>query len=391
MAEWPALALGELCDPSRGITYGIVKVGDFVPGGIPVIRGGDIRDNRIVFNDEKRVTRQVSDQYKRTILQGGELVINLIAEPGHSAIVPPEMAGFNVSRDVAVIPLSDAVNHDYVNWYLKSPAAIEWLTARLSGSVTQKINLGVLREIPIPVPERSYQDRLTLMLGALEKKIILNERIKSTIDDLIRSLWVYALSRPGTRSLPLFSALSVTFGASFKSSHFNEEGVGRPLLRIRDLRTFSPKIWTTQQLDKELVVAPGDTVAGMDAEFRPTFWLGEEALLNQRVLHAQSNIGGGSALCREALRLPLALVESYKTGTTVAHLNKGDLSTLILEVPSAKEVAFFERSAVPLHERLVASAAETRALIDLRDTLLPQLMSGKLRVRDAEKIVEDAV
>ena len=43
---WATRPLGELCDVSRGITYGIVKVGNFVPGGMPVIRGGDIRDNR---------------------------------------------------------------------------------------------------------------------------------------------------------------------------------------------------------------------------------------------------------------------------------------------------------------------------------------------------------
>ncbi|NEB72391.1 hypothetical protein G3I39_35755, partial [Streptomyces fulvissimus] len=70
------------------------------------------------------MTQEVSDGFSRTILRGGELVINLIAEPGHSAIVPPEMEGFNVSRDVAVIPLGDSVSHSFVNWYLKSPAAV---------------------------------------------------------------------------------------------------------------------------------------------------------------------------------------------------------------------------------------------------------------------------
>jgi len=129
----------------------------------------------------------------------------------------------------------------------------------------------------------------------------------------------------------------------------------------------------------------------MDAEFRPAFWLGEEALLNQRVMHARSRVGGGSPLCREAMRDPLALVESYKTGTTVAHLNKSDLTTLSVEIPSAEAVSSFESATAPLHERMIADAAENRTLVTLRDTLLPHLMSGKLRIRDAERIVEDAV
>ena len=96
-SPWPERCLGELCAPDRGITYGIVKVGDYVSGGVPVIRGGDIRHNGIDFNDDKRVSEEVSGQFQRTILRGGEIVLNLIAEPGHCAVVPPSMQGFNVS------------------------------------------------------------------------------------------------------------------------------------------------------------------------------------------------------------------------------------------------------------------------------------------------------
>ena len=62
--SWPTTTLGELCDARRGITYGIVKVGDFIPGGVPVVRGGDIRGGRIVCDDSKRVTEGVSNQFQ---------------------------------------------------------------------------------------------------------------------------------------------------------------------------------------------------------------------------------------------------------------------------------------------------------------------------------------
>ena len=84
-------SLKNICEPERGITYGIVKVGEYVSGGVPVIRGGDIRDGRIVFDDNKRVTDGISQKFKRTILRGGEILINLISEPGHTAIVPQNL------------------------------------------------------------------------------------------------------------------------------------------------------------------------------------------------------------------------------------------------------------------------------------------------------------
>jgi len=149
------LRLAELVDPDRGITYGIVKVGEFVSDGVRVIRGGDIRDGRIRIDEDKRVTEEVSRQFRRTILRGGEIVMNLIAEPGHTAIVPPELADANVTRDVAVVPLLECVDHRYVNYSLKSPGALRWLESRLQGSVTQKINLGICSTIARALPGAS--------------------------------------------------------------------------------------------------------------------------------------------------------------------------------------------------------------------------------------------
>ena len=153
-SEWTSVPLGQLCHPERGITYGIVKVGDFVPDGVPVIRGGDIRDGTIVCDDSKRVSEEVSNQFRRTILKGGEIVLNLISEPGHSAIAPHALAGHNVSRDVAVIPLGEKVDVRFIDFFLRSPTAINWLHARMQGSVTQKINLGTLRELPVTPPRQ---------------------------------------------------------------------------------------------------------------------------------------------------------------------------------------------------------------------------------------------
>jgi type I restriction enzyme, S subunit len=181
--------LGELCDSERGITYGIVKVGDFVPGGVPVVRGGDIRNGRIVFDNEKRVTEEVSRQFQRTILKGGEILINLIAEPGHTAVVPLELVGANVSRDVGVIPLNDTVDHRYVDYCLKSPMAVQWLTSRLQGSVTQKINLGTLRDLPIPTPPLEKQRAIAQILGTLDDKIELNRQKNQTLEAIAAALF----------------------------------------------------------------------------------------------------------------------------------------------------------------------------------------------------------
>ena len=81
----------------------------------------------------------------------------------------------------------------------------------------------------------------------------------------------------------IYDIANVVYGAAFKSALFNEEKVGYPLIRIRDLSTFSPQYWTNEAHPKRVFVHPGDVLAGMDAEFTPCLWQGEMAVLNQRV------------------------------------------------------------------------------------------------------------
>jgi type I restriction enzyme S subunit len=387
---WSYVPLEDLLEPN-GISYGIVQPGNHDPAGIPIVRVKDLKPGRVDTEDPLRVSSAVEEKYSRTRLSGGEVLVSLVGSVGETAVAPSELSGWNVARAIGVLRVSDQVSASWLRICLSGDVAQHYMQSHLNTTVQATLNLRDLRRVPLVMPLKRERQAISDIIGALEKKISINERIAFTIDKLMRRLWDSCLREPGSREMTLFDAFDVTFGAPFKSSAFNSEGAGRPLLRIRDLKTFEPKVWTTQRLEKELVVAAGDVVAGMDAEFRPAFWLGDAALLNQRVMHIRSRIGGGSPLCREAIRKPLALVESYKTGTTVAHLNKSDLTALFVEIPNAEAVSFFESATAPLHERLVASAAETRTLAVLRETILPQLLSGKLRVPEAEKIVEDAV
>lgn len=182
--------------------------------------------------------------------------------------------------------------------------------------------------------------------------------------------------------------VKVDFGEAFKGADFSEPGVGRPLIRIRDLKTFKSQIWTTEVRPSEVMVMPGDVVVGMDAEFRPTSWLGNPGLLNHRVCRVRGKYFG-NAFAREVLKAPLIRVENFKSATTVIHLNKGDLERVKLLIPSSTALESFETTAEPLYTLRISLAVENRTLAATRDALLPQLMSGRLRVKDAQKLVEE--
>ncbi|MEO7853489.1 MAG: hypothetical protein ABIR94_14735, partial [Rubrivivax sp.] len=128
----------------------------------------------------------------------------------------------------------------------------------------------------------------------------------------------------------------------------------------------------------------GDVVVGMDGEFRAYLWGGEEAWLNQRVCVFAPKTGVPSAYLRATIEPQLAHVEATETATTVIHLGKGDIDRFVALLPPPAVLSSFAEIVNPLYARIVLNKQTGRTLASLRDTLLPRLISGRLRLPDAD-------
>ena len=95
------LELRNLCT-NRGITYGVIKLGDHFPDGVPCLRTSNVRPLMFDLDGMKRITPELSQEYSRTILEGGELLVNVRGTLGGVAVVPKSMNGWNISREVAM-------------------------------------------------------------------------------------------------------------------------------------------------------------------------------------------------------------------------------------------------------------------------------------------------
>ena len=184
----------------------------------------------------------------------------------------------------------------------------------------------------------------------------------------------------GVKALAEFA--TVVYGAAFASKRFNESGNGLPLIRIRDLASHNPSVFTDEQHPKGQLIKPGDIVAGMDGEFRAHIWKGPPSWLNQRVCHFRACWGVPRHFLFEALIAPLAEFERSKVGTTVIHLSKTDIDSIRLVRPPTKVFQAFALHTDLMFQQVVRNAAESRYLAAHRDALLPKLVSGEVRVGD---------
>ena len=163
---WRHDQLDALTEPDTPITYGVVKPGD--EGEITFVRGGDLVRGKVRLTQLRTITRAVSDQYRRTLLRGGELLICLVGQPGQVAVAPIELAGANIARQVGLIRLKKIIDAEFVRYFLQSAPGAEALGARESGSVQQVINLGELRQVSVHYPEFAQQRKIVAGLEAME-------------------------------------------------------------------------------------------------------------------------------------------------------------------------------------------------------------------------------
>lgn len=152
------LTLQELCSPGRVITYGVIKLGAEVEAGVPCLRTSNVRWLRLELDGLKRIASALSAEYGRTILRGGEVLVNVRGTLGGVAVVDMSMAGWNVSREVAVLPINTSLaNSKFISLYLASDESQKWLSGVEKGVAYVGINIEDLRNLPVRLPEQGEQ------------------------------------------------------------------------------------------------------------------------------------------------------------------------------------------------------------------------------------------
>ncbi|MEM5543699.1 restriction endonuclease subunit S [Sulfitobacter sp. AS92] len=166
---WARASVQDTLLPNREISYGVIKLGNEPKtGGIPTLRCSDVRPGYIETRTVRTVQESIEEQYIRTRLEGGEVLINIRGTLGGVAEVPKSLAGYNIAREVAVIPVSDNILAQYIVYLMLSPFFWDHIQGNLRGIAYKGVNLGTLRALPIPIPPLAEQHRIVAKVDALK-------------------------------------------------------------------------------------------------------------------------------------------------------------------------------------------------------------------------------
>lgn len=256
-----------------------------------------------------------------------------------------------------------------------------------------RIPLTELPKWPIRLPELPRQKSVVEVLGALDDKVAVNERIAATADSLRSACYLEAhVEAPGEfRQEALSSAAEFINGRPFTK---DATGTGRMVVRIAEINSGpgSSTVYNDIEVSEKHLARSGDVLFAWSGSLTVARWFRPEAIVNQHIFKVVPKDDRPMWLVVELLRLKLDEFRAIAAdkATTMGHIQRRHLDEPVL-TPNAAMTQKLDAQIGPLWVRALAAEQESLKLAELRDTLLPQLMSGKLRVRDAEKIVEDAV
>ena len=423
-ADWDVVTLGDLFTEDRGIAVGVMYPGDHDPDGVPLIKAGDLNGSIINPQPDFRISRDKHHEYRRTALEGGELLMTLVGNVGQCAVVPPRMAGWNTARAVAVMRLADSSDTHFVQQCLLSRPLQHLMDVWCNTTVQATLNLKEIRQLPLPWPPKQSRDAIAAFGKALDDKIECNRRMNATLEAMARALfqsWFVDFDPvrakvDGRTPAHLDPATAALFPDSFQ-----ESGDGH-----------IPKGWTAQRLPDAIEVNPRRTLKSgtiapyLDMKNLPTQGHSAEEVID-REFNSGTKFRNGDTLlaritpCLEngktgyvdfledgqvgwgsteyivlAPKSPLPPQFGYllarsdalrahaiqnMTGTSGRQRVPAEcFSTFWLAVATPEIARRFDELTAPLMAKIKSNSTESRTLAALRDALLPRLLSGELRV-----------
>lgn len=411
---WKEMKLADICKTfTSGGTPSRKRPEYFENGTIPWVRTKELNDGVITEVDEFITNEALKNSSAKMLPKDTVLLAMYGATVGKLGVL-----GFESSCNqacAAMVPKDGVVDYRYLYYLLLNHRDL--IISQATGGAQQNLSGELIKGFTFDFPTFKEQQAISDVLWKIDEKIAANNAISKTLEDIAQTIfksWFIdfdpvkakmagekpagmdaataalfpdsmvdselGLLPKGWMVSNLESISSVKFGAPFASKLFNTMKVGRPLIRIRDLKKQSISTWSPENHPKGFLVSGGELLVGMDGEFNPTIWFGEDALVNQRICKIEPKDFVSNFFLYFTLIPIMRRIEHGSTGSTVIHLGKTDIDAIKISIPSREILSSFKSLVEPLLKQMVLLNVQVRVLQEVRDALLPRLISGELLI-----------
>ncbi len=380
---WSWRALGDLARLETGHTPSRQHP-EYWDGSIPWVGVRDATGNhgRVIMDTAQHVSTAGIENSSARLLPTNTVCLSRTASVGYVVVMGRPMA---TSQDFVNWVCGPELDYRYLKYVLL--AEREALLRFAHGSVHQTIYFPEAKSFHVALPPRPEQERIADVLWSLDDKIECNRRLAAAADEL----WMTSLRDACARSrshVPLSSLARFVNGRNFTKG---AEQSGRVVVRITELRggVSTSTVRTRADAHPDNVCRAGDVLFAWSGSLTVHRWFRPEAIVNQHIFKVIPGEGVPPWLIHGYL---LTLLPSFQRiaadkATTMGHIQRHHLDA---PVPAFDDEKVSELSAIcePLWRRALQAEMQGESLAELRDWLLPRLLSGEIMVPEAKEAVD---
>lgn len=406
MEEWKEYKLGGICDFREGYVNPPQGNAEYFDGNIKWLRATDLNDG-YVYNTSRTLTELGFKSAKKSaiLFKPETIAISKSGTIGRLGILKDYMCG---NRAVINIIPHDNVDTFFVFYALKSYQ--KYFPSMAVGSVQKNLYISILEDLKIGIPSLYEQQKIVSVLKSFDDKIEANRRINSNLEQQAQALfksWFVdfepfrdkpfveselGMIPEGWRVICLGEVCKCVLGGTPSRSHDEYWNGDIPWINsgeVNNFRILSPTEYITKEgLEKsatKLLPAHTTVLAITGATLGQVSLLEMESCANQSVIGVLDNPNIPYSFIYPLINFKIKELMSHMTGGAQQHINKDNVEQLKIVLPPQYILKKYACLSVPLFEKISNSCFQSANLAKTRDTLLPRLMSGELKVQEIEE------
>ena len=422
MAEWQKTTIELFCNKVADGTHDSPKVST---SGKPLVTSKNIKNGRIDLTNTYLISLEDFKKInQRSKVDQWDVLLSMIGTVGEVCVVRIPNPDFAI-KNVGLLKTANKSKAFWLYYFLRSKSAQQEIYEKLRGSTQQYLPLGEIRSFPIAVPSDAERDAILDVLISLDDKIELNRQMNATLEATARALfksWFVDFDpvrakMEGRAPDGLSADIAALFPDTLVDSSFGEIPKGweeKPMDQMIELigggtpKTSNPEYWDGDIPWFSVADTPSDTdvfvldtekhISKLGAENSSTKILpvgttivtargtvGKLALVGAPMAMNQSCYGirgiNGDAywtyfLCRRAV----GDLQQRTHGSVFDTITRSTFSSIQVVSPSTTLIEAFDKTVAPILSKIRANLINNKSLVEIRDSLLPKLISGQLEV-----------
>lgn len=390
-SEWTTYTVQELIDkemlePPMDGNHGEIhpKTTDYVKSGVPFIMANNLINGKVDYSNCSFITSKQASTLKKGFAHPGDVLLTHKATIGRTALVGTEYDTIILTPQVTYYRVKHGISNLYLKYYFDSNEFQQTLD-NWAGSGSTRAYLGITaqRKLPVVLPPFEIQTKIAEFGRILDDKIELNNKVNENLEQQAQALYRHMfIENPSSEweEGTLNDIADITMGQSPSGSSYNENGEGTIFFQGRaefGFRFPSIRLYTTEP--KHMARA-NDVLMSVRAPVGDLNVAHTDCCIGRGLAAIHSKTGHQSFVLYTMFALKDQLNVFNGEGTVFGSINRNSLNDMPILIPSSDSISAFEDIVTPIDAAIRNNYNEICRLTQLRDSILPKLMSGELDV-----------